>query len=298
MKKQTLFSPFDGLSLSVAISEPQGAPIGIIQFSHGMAEHKECYFPFMEYLSENGYICVIHDHRGHGGSVKSDKDYGYFYTEDIWAIVEDLHEVSVVIKEQYPYLPLYLFSHSMGTLVARNYLKKYDILISKLVLCGPPTENKAVSLGLFLAKHSGKRKDKVPNHFLNNLAFKSFYKGYAEPNAWLSENPDNVTIYNNDPLCGFIFTTNGFINLLTLQKEAFNADNWHPRNPKLPILVMAGEDDPVIISERKFQELLFFLKKVGYSNLQSKLYKNNRHELLNESNHEEIFEDILKFFDA
>ena len=138
----------------------------------------------------------------------------------------------------------------------------------------------------------------MPNHFLNNLAFKSFYKGYAEPNAWLSENPDNVTIYNNDPLCGFIFTTNGSINLLTLQKEAFNADNWHPRNPKLPILVMAGEDDPVIISERKFQELLFFLKKVGYSNLQSKLYKNNRHELLNESNHEKIFEDILKFFDA
>ena len=120
MKKQTLFSPFDGLSLSVAISEPQGAPIGIIQFSHGMAEHKERYFPFMEYLSENGYICVIHDHRGHGGSVKSDKDYGYFYTEDIWAIVEDLHEVSVVIKEQYPYLPLYLFSHSMSTLVARK----------------------------------------------------------------------------------------------------------------------------------------------------------------------------------
>lgn len=192
MKTHTIISPFDGLTLSVAISEPQTTPKGIIQFSHGMAEHKERYFPFMEYLSNNGYVCVIHDHRGHGGSVVSKKDYGYFYTEDISAIVEDLHAVSVAIKEEYPALPLYLFSHSMGTLVARNYLKKYDGMVSKVVLCGPPTENKAAGLGLFLAKHSAKRNAVTPNHFLNNMAFKSFNEGYAESNAWLSENPDKI----------------------------------------------------------------------------------------------------------
>lgn len=297
MKSSALASPFDGLSLSVAITEPTDTPKGIIQISHGMAEHKERYFPFMEYLSKNGYICVIHDHRGHGGSVRSETDHGYFYTENISAIVEDLHAVSLMVKTQYPNLPLYIFSHSMGTLVARNYLKKYDNEICKVVLCGPPTENKAVNMGLFLAKHSPKRNKITPNQFLNNMAFKSFNKGYTTPNAWLSENLGNVIAYNSDPLCGFVFTTNGFINLLTLQKEAFRADDWHSANPKLPILVMAGKDDPVIISEKKFDALLSFLKQVGYCNIESKLYEKKRHEILNESNRDEIFEDVLKFFD-
>ena len=100
----------------------------------------------------------------------------------------------------------------------------------------------------------------------------------------------------HDKLCGFVFTTNGFINLLTLQKEAFRADNWHPQNPKLPLLVMAGKDDPVIISEKKFEALLSLLKRIGYYNIRSKLYENKRHEILNESNREEIFADVLRFF--
>ena len=131
-------------------------------------------------------------------------------------------------------------------------------LSANLFYADRPQKTKPLVSDCFWQSIPAKGRTRCQITSLNNLAFKSFYKGYAEPNAWLSENPDNVTIYNNNPLCGFIFTTNGFINLLTLQKEAFNADNWHPRNPKLPILVMAGEDDPVIISERKFQELLFF----------------------------------------
>ena len=298
METMTLTSPFDGLALSVAVTEPETCPKGIIQFSHGMAEHKERYFPLMDYLSRNGYLCVIHDHRGHGGSVRSPGDYGYFYTEDIAAIVEDLYAVSRMITEKHPGLPLFLFSHSMGTLVARSYLKKYDDRVNKVILCGPPTENKAAGLGLLLAKCSGKRRAVAPNPFLNSMAFKSFNKGCAGPNGWLSENPENVEAYNRDPLCGFTFTTNGFINLLTLQKEAFRADNWHPKNAALPILVMAGKNDPVIISQEKFQALLAFLKRLGYHQVQSRLYEGKRHEVFNESNREEVFEDILRFFDV
>ena len=298
MRTQTIVSPFDGLPLSVAITEPESTPKGIIQFSHGMAEHKERYFPFMEYLSRNGYLCVIHDHRGHGGSVRSEKDLGYFYTEDISAVVSDLHEVSTEIRRQYPDLPLYLFSHSMGTLVARCYLKKYDADVEKVVLCGPPTENKAVGLGLFLAKHSGKRNTLVPNRFLNGLAFSAFNKGLTGPNAWLSVNEENVKQYNADPLCGFGFTTNGFINLFGLQKEAFRADDWKPANPALPLFVIAGKEDPVIISEKKFAALLSFLRQVGYGSVSSKLYENKRHELLCETGREEIFVDVLHFLEG
>lgn len=299
MKNVKIKSPFDGLVLDVAIIEPKGEPKAIVQFSHGMSEHKERYFDFMNYLAKNGYVCIIHDHRGHGASIRQKGDHGYFYTEDISAIVDDLHEVSKLAKNEYPNLPLYIFSHSMGTLVARNYLKKYDSEVAKVVLCGPPTENNAVGIALALSKiskpfHGAKK----PNHFLNNSTFKGYNGNSSVPNSWLSENTENVTVYNDDELCGFVFTTNGFINLFKLQKGAFNAKDWNVSNENLPIFVIAGSDDPVIGSKEKFGKLVLFLKKLGYNNVDATLYKNNRHEILNEKNKLKIYADVLKFFES
>ena len=142
MKIEKIKSQKDGLELEIAIFEPSEKPKAIVQISHGMAEHKERYYPFMEFLSKKGFVCVINDHRGHGESVKKKEDHGYFYTENIDYIVDDLHQVTLFAKEKFQSLPVFLFSHSMGTLVSRNYLKKFDGEIEKLVLCGPPTENK------------------------------------------------------------------------------------------------------------------------------------------------------------
>ncbi|MCF0228136.1 MAG: alpha/beta hydrolase [Parasporobacterium sp.] len=296
MRTEVIISDFDRLPLSVAYSEPEGQPQGIVQISHGMAEHKERYYPFMEYLSSNGYICVIHDHRGHGGSVRSEKDYGFFYTEKTEGIINDLHQVSERASALYPGLPVYLFAHSMGTLVARNFMKKFDSDISKVILCGPPTRNSAAGLGLLLARFTGSRRwSKEPNHSLNKMAFSNFNKGFSKPNEWLSVNPDNVDRYNNDQLCGFTFTTNGFINLLKLQKEAFRSSDWHPRNTELPIFLIAGKDDPVIISAKKFKELADFLNGVGYTNVTCRLYGSMRHEILNESDNLTVFDDIADF---
>lgn len=167
----------DGLKLEIAIMECKN-PKGIVQFSHGMAEHKERYFDFMRYLNDRGYICVIHDHRGHGSSVKSKNDYGYFYTENADYIVEDLFQVTEYVREMYPGLEVTLFSHSMGTLVARCYLKKYDAYIDQLILCGPPTENSAASLGLALAKIIKPfYKEKKGNGLLNKMAFAGYESG-------------------------------------------------------------------------------------------------------------------------
>mgnify|MGYP002590410670 CR=1 FL=1 len=152
MKSFALSSKHDNLPLEVCIIAPKGTPRGIVQFSHGMAEHKERYFDFMNFLAKNGYLCVIHDHRGHGASVKQPEDLGYFYTEDASAIADDLFQVTQWIKARYPGLPLMLFSHSMGTLVARNYLKQHDDAIEKMVLCGPPTQNALTPIGIGLAK--------------------------------------------------------------------------------------------------------------------------------------------------
>ena len=102
MKTLKLNSSADGVKLSVAVLEPVGEPKGIFQISHGMAEHKERYYPFMEYLAQNGYVCVIHDHRGHGASVQSPEDLGYMGKGGATALVEDLRLVQEWACKEYP----------------------------------------------------------------------------------------------------------------------------------------------------------------------------------------------------
>lgn len=296
MKIEKIKSKKDNLDIEIAIIEPKGEPKAIVQFSHGMSEHKERYFDFMEYLAMNGYLCVIHDHRGHGASVKDKKDLGYFYTEDINYIVDDLYQVTEFIKKKYPNLEVILFSHSMGTLVARNYLKKYDDVICKLILCGPPTENPLTGFAIFLAKVLKMfYKENTPNKLLNTMTFGSYNTKNKVENAWICSNAEQVTKYNNDVLCGYIFTTNGFINLYQLMKGAFDRKDWQLKNERMPILLIAGKDDPVIQNVQKFQDLLTFLKDRGYQNVDSKLYEEMRHELLNETNKKVVYEDVLKF---
>ena len=136
LKEFELVSEFDGLMLSCAIYEAEEVK-GVIQFSHGMVEHKERYYPFMEFLAKKGYSCVIHDHRGHGGSIDNEKDLGYFYTDNEQVIVEDLVQVNKWISQKYKGMPIYLFAHSMGTLVARVFLQNYDKNVDKVVFVWP-----------------------------------------------------------------------------------------------------------------------------------------------------------------
>jgi len=297
MKIEKIKSGFDNLELEIAISEPKKEPKGIIQLTHGMAEYKERYYDFMEFLSEQGYICVIHDHRGHGNSVKDSKDYGYFYTENENAIVEDLYLITKYIKNKYKGLKVYLFSHSMGTLVARNYLRRHDKEIKKVVLCGPPTYNPLTPLGIVVAKvlkvFQG---EYVRSNFLNFLVFGKCKKKDKAKNGWVCSNPETVEKYNEDEKAGFTFTINGFINLFKLMKGAYDKKNWNMQNKNLEFFVIAGEDDPIIQNRKKFNGLLEFLKSVGYTKIDSKLYENKRHELINEVGKWEIYEDILKFY--
>lgn len=298
MKIDKIYSKKDNLALEIAVIEPKGTPKAIVQFSHGMSEHKERYFDFMNYLADNGYICIIHDHRGHGASVKDKHDLGYFYTEDISYIVDDLYQVTEYVKNKYPDLDVILFSHSMGTLVARNYLKKYDDKIAKLVLCGSPTENRLVGFGIWIAKLLKLfYKKNTPNKLLNTMTFGKYNTEKKIANAWVCSDKEQVKKYNNDILCGYIFSTNGFINLFKLMKGAFQSKGWQMKKENLPIFLIAGEEDPVIQNVEKFYQLIGFLKERGYKNTKFKLYEGMRHELLNEINKQLVYEDILEFID-
>lgn len=299
-ERNIINSKADGLAIEVLTIKPEGEIKGIVQFSHGMAEHKERYIPFMEYLAKKGYLTIIHDHRGHGKSVKDKEDLGYFYEEKAEYVVEDLHQVTEWMKEQYPDKKLILLGHSMGSMIVRKYTKKYDKDIDGLIVCGSPSKNPLAGLAILIVKVLEKFKgEKYRSHFVQKLAFGSYNKkieNHQSENAWVCKNEEVVTAYENDELCGFIFTLNGFLNLFTLMKDIYSKKGWHVTKQELPIFFIAGSDDPVIVNKEKWLESQEFLKGIGYHNISYQLYPGMRHEILNEGD-EIIWEDVVSWIE-
>lgn len=285
----------DGLYIHGLILEPEKNIKGVIQIAHGMCEHKERYIPFMKYLKDHGYVCVIHDHRGHGQSINDDNELGYFgNNKDI--LTDELYKVTKYIKKKYKEKDIILFGHSMGSLVARRYIANHDREISKLILCGAPTYNSLSKLAIILASVinliQGPRKR---SKLLNDLSVGNYNKNFNVSNEWLSYNKRNVLNYNSDELCGFTFTNNGFKMLFNMLDLVYREEEYIMNNKKMPIFVIGGEDDPVIGGKDKFKHLVYFLEDLGYKKVKSKLYKNMRHEILNEKDRKTVYKDILDF---
>ena len=288
LKTKIIESAVDGLPLSVLYVEAEDQPRGILQCCHGMVEHKERYEGFMYYMAQHGWHVFLHDMRGHGASILHKDDPGYFYKGDPLNCVEDIRSINEQIRRDYPNLPVYAFGHSMGSLVVRAYCKKYDDTIDGLVVCGSPSYNKAAPLGHLLVKTLTLfRGDRYRSKLINNMALGSYNKPFRNegpsPANWLSAYRDNVADYDEDPLCGFIFTLNGFNVLMTLMKEVYVDRNWVCRNPKMPVLFISGEDDPCRGGDKGFAQAVESMKKAGYANVDSKVYPGLRHEILREA---------------
>ena len=294
----TVISAYDNLALACVAYEPESSPKGVFQIVHGMCERKERYDKFMRFLAEHGFVAVAHDHRGHGASVVSDADLGWFRDRKAVAIVEDAVQVTRVAKERYPGLPVVLFGHSMGSMIVRCYLQKHDAEIDKLVVCGSPSKNSLAGAGLALAKSIAlTRGERYRSPMLAQLSTGNGDKKFpGEGRAcWLTRDRSVTDAYNADPKCNFIFTCNGYENLFRLMQSTYNAGKYEVRNPSLPILFVSGSDDAVLISEEKWFASQQFLRDVGYRNVSGKLYHQMRHEILNEIGKEEVYADLLAF---
>lgn len=301
MKEENIIinSKCDNLPISVTVFIPETEIKGIFQISHGMAEHKERYYNFMRFLTDNGYITIINDHRGHGKSIKDKEDLGYFYDTKAEYIVEDLHQITLYIKEKYANKKVILFGHSMGSMVVRKYLKKYDKDIDKLIVCGSPSKNSFSNIGVIISKFIKIIKgDKYRSKLIQRLTFGNYNKNSKKEtsnNSWVCANKSSVVQYDKDELCGFIFTTNGFENLFRLMGDIYTPKGWKLENKEIPIFFIAGSEDPVIVNKGKWLKSQEFLNELGYKNITNKLYSHLRHEILNESNREVIYNDILSF---
>lgn len=300
----TLQSKYDNLALSCAEYAAEGVTQtnakGVVQIVHGMCEYKERYEGFIDYLTQNGYIVFAHDHRGHGGSVTANENLGYFGDKKGEAIVDDAALVTDEIRRLYPGLSVTLFGHSMGSLVVRAYIQKYEEKIDKLIVCGSPSKNSLAGFGLMLnGVISAFRGEKYRSRLMANASTgggDDKFPGEGK-NAWLTRDKTVVEKYNADEKCNFVFSCNGFSNLLHLVKNAYKKKKYPAKHSDLPIFFMAGADDPVIGSEKKWLAAQQFLRDVGYKNVTGKSYPKMRHEILNELGKEEVYADALAFIE-
>lgn len=288
----------NGQSLDIYQINPSYDPKGIVVIVHGMAEHKERYANMMHALEDDGWIALIYDQRGHGRSVKRFEDLGYMDDHHAQKLVQDLSEIVAYAKEQAPNKPVVLFGHSMGTLVARLYLKKYDDTIDRLVLSGAVASNPLALMGSLLAslleKIYGSRHRSALIQKMALGAYDSKCPGHGK-NHWLSVNAENVEAYNKEPLDGFTFTLNGFLNLFWMIQHTYDRKGWQVHNPDLKIYFLAGEEDPVIGSIKKWQKAQKALCQVGYRCVSGKLYPHMRHEIFQEKEAQKVIEDLLTF---
>ena len=298
IKEMTLPASADDLQLSMLVSVPEGAPRGVVQLVHGMCEHKERYIAFMEWLTERGFACVIHDHRGHGASVKDADDLGYFYDGGWQAMVEDIRVVCDWAREQWPGLDYTLFGHSMGSMAVRSFAKRYDDRIDRLFVCGCPSDNPAKSVGMTLNSLIGAVRGKRHRPMIMLLlSFGAYNKPFADEgwrNAWICSNQEVLEAYHNDPLCKYVFTVNGFAALLGVMKDCYDTKGWKVSKPELPVHFISGGEDPCRISDKALQKAVDGMHKVGYRNADLKIYPGMRHEILNEIGYQQVWDDILE----
>lgn len=291
-KDFTFASPVDGISLEGTYIYPEN-PIGIVQFLHGMAEHKARYFGAMRTLAEAGYACVVHNHRGHGNC----PILGHFGQGGAEGILADAKTVSDLAKAQFPGLPLYLFGHSMGSLIARCYLKRYDDAIDGLFVCGTPFAPPALIkvARAFIALKIRLNGDEWRSKTVNAMVTGAFNKGIKDassPNQWISFNEENVAAYDADPLCGFCFTLSGFSGLMALMDDTYSPKDWACKNTALPVHFLSGTEDPCHTGLKNFQKAVALVESMGYRPTH-KLFEHMRHEILLEKENSAVFAHIL-----
>lgn len=302
IREFTVPASADDLLLAVAVAAPEdraeGRPEGIFQIVHGMCEHKERYYPFMEWMASQGYACIIHDQRGHGASVKGRGDLGYLYAGGWNAMVEDVAVVADAARRMWGDIDFTLLGHSMGSMVVRSFLKRHDALMDRLIVCGSPSDNPAKGAGKALAWLYGSI---MGWHFrpqlLQKMSFGAYNRPFAAegwPNAWVCSDQEVLKAYHSDPLCSYVFTANGFFNLMGLMQDCYGDKGWNVENPSLPIRFISGAQDPCRTSDADFNDAVDFIRQRGYNDVEGRLYEGMRHEILNETDRLTVWNDILR----
>lgn len=280
---------------------PESTPIAIVQIIHGIAEYAARYEAFAESLNRLGYLVVAEDHMGHGKSINGKGIRGYFHGGWFTA-VEDSYALLTRTREKYPDLPYVLFGHSMGSFMARTILCEHpDSGISAAVICGTGWQPRAmlpavIKIAEAVCRSVGEQK---PSEKMQNLVFGGYNQRVEHPRTsfdWLTRDSRIVDAYIAHPLCGFTACSGLLRDMLMGIRYVEEPKNLARMRKELPILFIAGGDDPVGSYGKGVRQTAAAFQNCGMQNISVMIYPLARHEILNEINRSEVYGDIQKWF--
>ena len=285
------------------ICTPDKPPKAVVQIAHGIAEHISRYDPFMFFLAENGYVAVGNDHLGHGLSAENEDGLGIFDTQNGWTYaVDDMKALRDQVRQEFHDIPYIFFGHSMGSFLTRTYLIRYPDQYDAAILSGTGQQSPAlINAGFFAANLlTLLRGPGADGKLLNDMAFGSYCKKIDNPRTpfdWLSTNEENVDRYIADPLCGFVAKCSMYRDMMGGLKFLTKQSNIDKMNKDAPIYFMSGAEDPVGDYGAGVEKAYRAFCDAGLHDVTMKLYLGGRHEMLNETNREEVMQDILAWLD-
>ena len=278
-------------------ARPDFSPRAVVQIVHGMSEHVERYAPFAEFLVGRGFVVCANDHVGHGKTA-GERDLGHMpLANGADVLVEDVHALRERVCERYPHARHVMFGHSMGSFVTRVYLTRHADGLSAAILCGTGQQPRIQTVaGRVITRLIAQiRGERHVSRFVDSLGAGAYGRAIRDARTdvdWISSDPDVVDEYIADPLCGQPFTVGAYATLASLVADATDA-RLARRVPKdLPLLFVAGAEDPVGDCGRGVARAVDEYRNAGVRLVEMGIYPGARHEILNEPCHEAVWHDV------
>ena len=275
----------------------------VLQISHGMLEHIERYDEFANYMAEHGILATGNDHIGHGSSIINEEYRGFFGEEDgNYVLIEDMHSLMNIIKNEYPDKPYFILGHSMGSFLTRQFITIYGNEVDGVIISGTGQQPLGIiRFGMFITKFIASFKGwSYRSKFVNFLTLggnNNKFKPARTKFDWLTRDDDIVDNYILDTRINFIFTLNGFYNMFKGMLKMNEQKNLNNIPVNLPMIFLSGEKDSVGRFGKDVLKAFSIYEDLSMNNISMKLYNGDRHEILNELDREQVYEDILVWMD-
>ena len=305
MKQEFYYPSRDGKTQIHAIEWiPEGEMKGVLQICHGMVEYINRYDEFAEFMAGHGYYVTGHDHLGHGKSIQTEEDLGYFNEiRGNQYVIGDIHKLRELTMKKHPGVTYYMLGHSMGSFLLREYLTMYGTGLAGAIIMGTGYQGALVlNAGQLVCKVIAVFKGwKYRSKFVDNLSFGSYNKKFEPAETtkdWITSDKERKKKYVDDPLCSYMFTLGAYYQMFEGMKVLTRKDSIARIPKELPILFVSGEDDPVGAFGKGVIKVYEKYKSAGIHNLSIHLYKGDRHEILNEVNRKDVYEDLRRWIES
>ncbi|MGN6765026.1 MAG: alpha/beta fold hydrolase [Rhizobiaceae bacterium] len=298
--RRILNSP-TGAALNLLVKKAAEPARAVVQMNHGLAEHAARYARFADHLAEHGFQIYAHDHRGHGGTRAPDAPPGMFARENgAEKVIADVHAIHELIAKEHPGLPVIVFGHSMGGLIALNFVQRHGQRIAGAAVWNAnfsagPAERLARLLLLWERFRLG---SDVPSRLLPKLTFQAWARqipGRCTKFDWLSRDKAEVDAYIADPLCGWDASVSMWLDIFDLIFHGADDRNLAGIKKDLAFHLVGGEKDPATDGGKAVRDLDALLRRLGFSSVAASVYPGTRHESLNEVNRDKVMVDFVEW---